>query len=335
MPGPLAIGLAGMGAGMMLGGLLGGGQQARIERRKETTMVFDSAFEALSKSENVQQAEAVAVQNLSIGDIECYGNIEVTQDATVDVKMIQTFKDTQGLTLANKIANDLETKAEQASKQKAGFANFIPQSSEQLDTAITDITDKIRQQITNEFLNRQIGKLVTQQELKVGGEEGKLVIDPTGLGAYLRIMGDLGQTPDPEVVAELGEIAATTNCTFGQNSVINYVAQQTSEKIMDIISTSDKNNKLRDDYKAYTDQESEGVGDAIADAAKGIGEGLGAMMGGMGGIVSIASSAMCVLVLVAPSMMGGGGGGGNVKSNVGGGFNARAQSMAASLGKIK
>merc|ERR1712159_568347 len=95
--------------------------------------------------------------------------------------------------------------------------------------------------------------------------EGKLVIDPTGLGAYLRIMGDLGQTPDPEVVAELGEIAATTKCTFGQNAVITYVAQQTSEKIMNIISTSDANNKLRDEYKAYNDQESEGIGDAIGD----------------------------------------------------------------------
>lgn len=329
------IGLAAMGAGMALGGVLGGGQQARIERRKETTMVFDSVFEALSKSENVQQAEAVTVQNLSIGDIECYGTIEVTQDATVDVKIIQTFKDTQGATLANNIARDLESKAEQASKQKAGFANFIPQSSEQLDTAITDITDKIRNEITNEFLNQQIGKLVTQQELKVGGDEGKLVIDPTGLGAYLRIMGDLGQTPDPEVVAELGEIAATTKCTFGQNAVITYVAQQTSEKIMNIISTSDANNKLRDDYKAYNDQESEGVGDAIGDAARGIGEGLGAMMGGMGGIVSVASSAMCVLLLVAPSMMGGGGGNAKSMANVGGGFNARAKSMATSLGKLK
>ncbi len=327
MPGPLAIGLAGMGAGMALGGLLGGGQQARIERRKETTMVFDSAFEALSKSENVQQAEAVTVQNLSIGDIECYGNIEVTQDATVDVKIIQTFKDTQGATLANNIARDLESKAAQASKQKAGFANFIPQSSEQLDTAITDITDKIRNEITNEFLNQQIGKLVTQQELKVGGDEGKLVIDPTGLGAYLRIMGDLGQTPDPEVVAELWEIAATTKCTFGQNSVINYVAQQTSEKIMNIISTSDANNKLRDDYQAFIDQESEGVGDAIGDI-------IGAVTW-VHGIASIASSAMCVLLLVAPSMMGGGGGGGKSMANVGGGFNARAKSMATSLGKLK
>jgi len=324
--GAWGIGLAAMGAGMALGGVLGGGQKARIERRKETTMVFDSVFEALSKSENVQQAEAVTVQNLSIGDIECYGNIEVTQDATVDVKIIQTFKDTQGATLANNIARDLESKAEQASKQKAGFANFIPQSSEQLDTAITDITDKIRQQITNEFLNQQIGKLVTQQELKVGGDEGKLVIDPTGLGAYLRIMGDLGQTPDPEVVAELGEIAATTKCTFGQNAVITYVAQQTSEKIMNIISTSDANNKLRDEYKAYNDQESEGIGDAIGDI-------IGAVTW-VHGIASIASSAMCVLLLVAPSMMGGGGGGKSM-ANVGGGFNARAKSMATSLGKLK
>lgn len=333
MPGPLAIGLAGMGAGMVVGGLFSKGQQARIERRKETTMVFDSAFEALSKSENVQQAEAVTVQNLSIGDIECYGNIEVTQDATVDVKIIQTFKDTQGATLANNIARDLESKAQQASRQKAGFANFIPSSSEQLDTAITDITDKIRQQITNEFLNEQIGKLVTQQELKVGGDEGKLVIDPTGLGAYMRIMGDLGQTPDPETVAELGEIAATTKCTFGQNSVINYVAQQTSEKIMNIISTSDANNKLRDDYQAYIDQESQGVGDTVGEAFKGIGEGLGAMMGGMGGIVSVASSAMCVLIVLAPSMMGGGGGG--VRMNRGGVTSVRGGFNANSLGKLK
>jgi len=327
--GAWGIGLAAMGAGMALGGLLGGGQQARIERRKETTMVFDSVFEALSKAENIQQVEGVVIQNLSVGDIECYGNIEIVQDSSINMNIIQTFTEEQATTLANNIAVDLEAKAEQTSKQKAGFANFIPQSSEQLDTAITDITDKIRQQITSEFLNQQIGKLVVDQTLKVGGDEGKLVIDPTGLGAYLRVMERLGQTPDPEVVADLGEIASTTKCKFGQDSDIVYVAQQTAEKIYEIIATSDVNNKLRDDYKAYNDQESEGIGDAIGDI-------LGAVTW-LHGIVSIASSAMCVLLLVAPSMMGGGGGGGGGKSmaNVGSGFNARAKSMATSLGKLK
>ena len=281
------------GRRMALGGLLGGGQQARIERRKETTMVFDSVFEALSKAENIQQVEGVVIQNLSVGDIECYGNIEIVQDSSINMNIIQTFTEEQATTLANNIAVDLEAKAEQASKQKAGFANFIPQSSEQLDTAITDITDKIRQQITSEFLNQQIGKLVVDQTLKVGGDEGKLVIDPTGLGAYLRVMERLGQTPDPEVVADLGEIASTTKCKFGQDSDIVYVAQQTAEKIYEIIATSDVNNKLRDDYKAYNDQESEGIGDAIGDI-------LGAVTW-LHGIVSIASSAMCVL-LVAPMM---------------------------------
>ena len=167
-------------------------------------MVFDSVFEALSKAENIQQVEGVVIQNLSVGDIECYGNIEIVQDSSINMNIMQTFNEEQATTLANNIAVDLEAKAEQASKQKAGFANFIPQSSEQLDTAITDITDKIRQQITSEFLNQQIGKLVVDQTLKVGGDEGKLVIDPTGLGAYLRVMERLGQTPDPEVVADLG-----------------------------------------------------------------------------------------------------------------------------------
>ena len=333
MPGYMALGMAAMG-GMALGGLLGGGQQARIERRKETTMVFDSVFEALTESEVTQQVESVTVQALEVKDIECYGNMEIVQDSTMDINIVQKFNFDTATTLVNQIANDLEAKATQASKQKAGFANFIPQSSESLDTAITDITDKIRQSMTHTFLNKQVGRLVVEQDLKIEG----LVIDPTGLGAYLRTMENLGQTPDPEVVAELGEIAATTTCKFGQNAEITYVAQQISEHIYNIIATSDKNNKLRDEYQAYIDQESEGVGDAIGDAARGIGEGLGAMFGGMGGIVSIASSAMCVLLMVAPSMMGGGGGGGgNVKSmaNVGGGFNARAKSMVTSLRKIK
>ena len=338
MPGPLAIGLAGMGAGMVVGGLFSKGQQARIERRKETTMVFDTVFDAVNTTENVQTVEGVVVQDLSVGDIECYGQVEITQDSTIDMKIVQEFNETTHMNLVNKIIRDLESKAQQASRQKAGFANFIPSSSEQLDTAITDITDKIRQNITMEFLNEQVGKLVVDQNLKIGGDEGKLVIDPTGLGAYLRTMENLGQTPDPEVVAYLGEIAATTKCKFGQDADIKYIAQQTAEKIYDIISTSDANNKLRDDYQAYIDQESQGVGDTIGEAFKGIAEGLSAMMGGMGGIVSIASSAMCVLIVLAPSMMGGGGG---VRMNRGGvtsvrgGFNANAKSMATSLGKLK
>ena len=320
--GAWGIGLAAMGAGMALGGLLGGGQQSRIERRKETTMVFDSVFEALTESTVSQTVQAVTVQELEVKNIECYGEMEIIQDSTMDMNIVQDFNFDSAKTLANKIANDLESKAEQASKQKAGFANFIPQSSEQLDTAITDITDKIRQSITYEFLNEQVARLVVDQDLKIEG----LVIDPTGLGAYLRTMENLGQTPDPEVVAYLGEIAATTKCTFGQNAEIVYVAQQISEHIYNIIATSDKNNKLRDDYKAYNDQESKGIGDAIASI-------LGAVTW-LHGIVSIASSATCVLLLVAPSMMGGGGGGKSM-ANVGGGFNARAKSMATSLGKLK
>lgn len=323
MPGPLAIGLAGMAVGGVVGGLFSKGQQSRIERRKETSMVFDSVFEALSKAENIQQVEGVVIQNLSVGDIECYGNIEIVQDSSINMNIIQTFTEEQATTLANNIATDLEAKAEQASKQKAGFANFIPQSSEQLDTAITDITDKIRQQITSEFLNQQIGKLVVDQTLKVGGDEGKLVIDPTGLGAYLRVMERLGQTPDPEVVADLGEIASTTSCKFGQDSDIMYVAQQTAEKIYEIIATSDVNNKLRDDYKAYTDQETQGVGDALGDVFRGIGEGIGAA-GMLGGAASI----LCVLLLGGASMMRQGGGG----ANASGGMNANnVRSLVASL----
>ena len=115
--------------------------------------------------------------------------------------------------------------------------------------------------------------------------------------------------------------------------IYTYVAQQTAEKIYDIISTSDANNKLRDDYQAYIDQESQGVGDTIGEAFKGIGEGLGAMMGGMGGIVSVASSAMCVLIVLAPSMMGGGGGG--VRMNRGGVTSVRGGFNANALGKLK
>ena len=333
MPGPLAIGLAGMGAGMVAGGLFAKGQSARIERRKETTMVFDTVFDAVNTTENVQTVEGVVVQDLSVGDIDCYGQIEITQDSTMDMKIVQEFNETTHMNLVNKIIRDLESKAQQASRQKAGFANFIPSSSEQLDTAITDITDKIEQNITMEFLNQQVGKLVVDQNLKIGGDEGKLVIDPTGLGAYLRTMENLGQTPDPEVVAYLGEIAATTKCKFGQDADIKYIAQQTAEKIYDIISTSDANNKLRDDYQAYIDQESQGVGDTVGEAFKGIGEGLGAMMGGMGGIVSVASSAMCVLIVLAPSMMGGGGGG--VRMNRGGVTSVRGGFNANSLGKLK
>ena len=95
------------------------GQQARIERRKETTMVFDSVFEALSKAENIQQVEGVVIQNLSVRDIECYGNIEIVQDSSINMNIIQTFTEEQATTLANNIAVDLEAKAEQASKQKA------------------------------------------------------------------------------------------------------------------------------------------------------------------------------------------------------------------------
>ena len=310
-----------LGVGMAVGGalgLFGGGNSQQQMTRQETTLVNETVFRALSESRNVQQVEAIIDQDIELGDVECYGNFEVVQSASITVNVVQEFTDETRGELVSKITQDLAEKAEQTSKQMAGFANFIPNSSVQLNETITDVTNEIEQQITTKFLNEQVGKVVIGEKLAIGGIDengnprGKFLVDPTGLGSYIKTMERLGLQPESEVVTTLAEIAATTTCRIDQNADINYVAQQIGSKITEIISTNEMNNKLKREYRQYNDQVTEGAGDAIGDAARGIGEGISAAFGG-GALSSIVSCASCAMLIIGGGMVASQGQGNNAK----------------------
>lgn len=280
---------------------MGGGQsKSRSETMIETSVVNDTAFNVLNKSENAVAASVFGVQDMTVRGITAYCNLDVNQKINGNIKVLQTFKEQDSQKLVNDIMADLEKKAENKAKQETGFANpFGGNNAEQVNKTKTSITNKLTKNITNETINTLQAKVVLNQKLVTEN----LIIDPCGIGVYEKL-----KVPPPVELVKACVMAKP--CKLGQDMVIKFVAEQIGEKISEIINEDKNAQKLRDDLSSQTEQKTEGAGEAVADAAKGIGEGVGTAAEGVGAGVgnalgagsgaSIASAvASCVMVIAA------------------------------------
>jgi len=257
----------------------GGKSESKSEQIVETSVVNDTTFNALSKSENAVAASVIAVQNMTVSGIKAYCNLKVGQTINADIKVLQSFKGEDTKNLINDIMSDIEKKAEQDAKQETGFANpFGGNNAEQVSKTKTSITNKLTKNITNETINKLQAKVVLNQKLIVKN----LIIDPCGIGIYK----DLGVPPPVDLVKAC---VMGKPCEIGQDMVIKFVAEQIGQQITKIINEDKNAQKLRDDLSQKTDQKTQGAGDAVGDIARGVGEGVGTAAEGVGSGVGTAA----------------------------------------------
>jgi hypothetical protein len=85
-----------------------------------------------------------------------------------------------------------------------------------------------------------------------------------------------------------------TKCKIGQDAQIRFVAEQIGSKITEIINKDESAQKLKKEVLNKTTQETQGVGEAVADGAKGIGAGISSAFKGMTGPSLISALVSCV-----------------------------------------
>ena len=250
----------------------GGKSKSKSETMIETSVVNDTTFNVLNKSENAVAASVIAVQDMTVSGITAYCNLDISQKINADIKVLQKFKSKDSQKLVNDIMADLEKTAENKAKQETGFGNpFGGNNSEQVNKAKTSITNKLNKSITNETINKLQAKVVLNQKLVTKN----LIIDPCGIGVYEKL-----KVPPPVELVKTCVMAKP--CKIGQDMVIKFVAEQIGEKITEIINEDKNAQKLRDNLSSQTEQKTQGVGEAVGDVYKGLGEGVGTAIGGKG-----------------------------------------------------
>ena len=258
----------------------------------ETNIVNDTVFNALSKSENAVSATVITVQDMSVSGVKAYCNLDVSQKINADIKVLQKFDEKSTQDLLTKIMADVEKQAKDATKQKTGFANPIPNFSSRVSETKTNITNKVTKNITSETINTLAAKVISNQKLVTKN----LVIDPLGLTVYK----ELGVPPPIELMKEI----KNTTCKIGQDAQIKFVAEQIGSKITEIINKDESAQKLKEELDTSTTQETQGAGEAVAQGAEGIGKGVSSIMSGaaMPSAVSALVSCVCCGALLAFGM---------------------------------
>jgi hypothetical protein len=268
------------------------GSSSKSISKAETNIVNESVFNALNRSVNAQQASVITVQNLTVRGVKAYCNLDISQKINADIKVLAKFDEKSTADLMNNIMNDIARKAKQESKQKTGFMNLIPNSSKKVDETINNIKNTVKKNITAETINTIATKVVNNQKLVTEN----LVLDPLGLSIYK----DLGMAPPIELMKEI----RNTSCKIGQDAQIKFVSEQIGKKVLEIINKDTSAQKLANEIDQVSQQESQGIGEAAADAFKGLGDGIGKAMGGAAvpSMISAVVSCVCCGALLAFGM---------------------------------
>jgi len=285
--------------GFVAGALFGG--KKRQKTKSETTVVNENIFNFLNRDENVVSAKVVSVQDMSVSGVTAYCKFDITQKINADLKILQKFDGKQTSDLVTEIGNEIEQQIKKSTKEKKGFLS-LPENKKSSDETIVNIKNKIEKNITMETINKLAGEVISEQTLVTEN----LIIDPVGMGLYAK----LGVPPPVEIAT----LAANTECSIDQDIQIKYVAEQLTNKVVEIINKDASALKLANKLDLAEETESQGVGGAVGEAAEGvgsgiggaaegIGSGIGSIMGGAAMPAAISSGCLCMVLIAGGLFM--------------------------------
>ena len=285
--------------GFVAGALFGG--KKRQKTKSETTVVNENIFNFLNRDENVVSAKVVSVQDMSVSGVTAYCKFDITQKINADLKILQKFDAQQTSDLVTEIGNEIEQQIKKTAKEKKGFLS-LPENKKSSDETIVNIKNKIEKNITMETVNKLAGEVISEQTLVTEN----LILDPVGMGIYM----SMGLPPPVEIAT----LAANTECSIDQDIQIKYVAEQLTNKVVEIINNDASALKLANKLDLDEETESQGVGGAVGEAAEGvgsgvgtaaegIGSGVGSIMGGAAMPAAISSGCLCMVLIAGGLFM--------------------------------
>jgi hypothetical protein len=285
--------------GFVAGALFGG--KKRQKTKSETTVVNENIFNFLNRDENVVSAKVVSVQDMSVSGVTAYCKFNISQKINADLKILQKFDTKQTSDLVTEIGNEIEQQIKKTAKEKKGFL-ALPENKKSTDETIVNIKNKIEKNITMETINKLAGEVISEQTLITEN----LIIDPVGMGVYM----SMGMAPPVEIAT----LAANTECSIDQDIQIKYVAEQLSNKVVEIINNDTSALKLANKLDTAEESESQGIGGAVGEAAEGVGSGVGTaaegigsgignIMGGAAMPAAISSGCLCMVLIAGGLFM--------------------------------
>jgi len=285
--------------GFVAGALFGG--KKRQKTKSETTVVNENIFNFLNRDENVVSAKVVSVQDMSVSGVTAYCKFDITQKINADLKILQKFDAQQTSDLVTEIGNEIEQQIKKTAKEKKGFLS-LPENKKSSDETIVNIKNKIEKNITMETVNKLAGEVISEQTLVTEN----LILDPVGMGIYM----SMGLPPPVEIAT----LAANTECSIDQDIQIKYVAEQLTNKVVEIINNDASALKLANKLDLDEETESQGVGGAVGEAAEGVGSGVGTaaegigsgvgnIMGGAAMPAAISSGCLCMVLIAGGLFM--------------------------------
>lgn len=285
--------------GFVAGALFGG--KKRQKTKSETTVVNENIFNFLNRDENVVSAKVVSVQDMSVSGVTAYCKFDITQKINADLKILQKFDAQQTSDLVTEIGNEIEQQIKKTAKEKKGFLS-LPENKKSSDETIVNIKNKIEKNITMETVNKLAGEVISEQTLVTEN----LILDPVGMGIYM----SMGLPPPVEIAT----LAANTECSIDQDIQIKYVAEQLTNKVVEIINNDASALKLANKLDLDEETESQGVGGAVGEAAEGVGSGVGTAAEGIGSGVgsalggaampaAISSGCLCMVLIAGGLFM--------------------------------
>ena len=285
--------------GFVAGALFGG--KKRQKTKSETTVVNENIFNFLNRDENVVSAKVVSVQDMSVSNVTAYCKFNISQKINADLKILQKFDSKQTSDLVTEIGNEIEQQIKKTAKEKKGFL-ALPENKKSTDETIVNIKNKIEKNITMETINKLAGEVISEQTLVTEN----LIIDPVGMGVYM----SMGMAPPVEIAT----LAANTECSIDQDIQIKYVAEQLSNKVVEIINNDTSALKLANKLDTAEESESQGIGGAVGEAAEGVGSGVGTaaegigsgignIMGGAAMPAAISSGCLCMVLIAGGLFM--------------------------------
>lgn len=251
----------------------GGGSKARSETVIENTVVNENVFKAINSSRNMTNSSVIVNQVMEISNFKALSCVpSIKQNATIDVKVLAQFEQSDAADLSSMIAANLDQAVTENSSSESGFGDVMSGGSEtDAYTEIrTNVTNRMNTEITNDVINEIRTEIVANQTLRIDNT----LFDP--------LFFELNDKFGWPLTLEERRLASQTVCPIDQNLAIRFVSEQLGKKVSTIIQEVVQEADLSQDVEVTTSSATEGVGDTIGDAAEGIGAGVANAAEGIG-----------------------------------------------------
>jgi hypothetical protein len=252
---------------------MGGGSSNQSTTVISNEIINENTMNILNESVNKQKLETISQQNMSLKGIKALScRMPITQSMDVTVKMMQNFEASDSADLVSDIMAGLDSAVQEEASSEGGYGDVLSGGSE--NDSYTEIRNnihnKVEKNITNTFLNEQAAKIVNTQGLVLED----ITMDP--------LFFELNARMGVALTLEERRLAATIECPITQDMQINFVGEQVGKKISEIINSDKAATDLKADLEKKSSSKTQGVGEAVADAAEGIGAGVGTAAEGVG-----------------------------------------------------